>query len=78
VNSDWTLIGRGFGIATVGTLGVMSYILGLSNLYVGFFGVGAAYLVGSVLLILLFRRILDPFLNALGEQNIEDASGENE
>ena len=65
--SDWALIGRGFVIAVTGAASVMLYILGLSNLYIGFPGAGAGYLVGAAILLIVFLRLLDPYLSALGE-----------
>ena len=78
MSEDWTLIGRGFGIAAVGSLGVMAYILGLSNLYVGFYVAGLGCLVGAIILLALFRHILGPFLDRLGEGQTDNESGGSE
>jgi Na+/proline symporter len=58
-------IWRGLLIALVGAAGSISYILGLSNLYVGYTGFAVTYLVGAAALALLFVRFLSPYLDSL-------------
>ncbi len=65
MKDDWALVRRGFGVAIVGYVGVVCYILGLSNLYVGRYGVGGGCLVAAILFLYVFRRILSPYLDVL-------------
>jgi hypothetical protein len=75
MNSDWTLIVRGFTIATLGAVASMLYIVGVSAAYVGRSGVSGATLAAAVLLALLFHRTLSPYLDALDRRTSEgDAS----
>ena len=66
---DWKLIGRGFLLACVCFVGMVLFIEGLSNLYVGKNGVGFGCLGGAVIVLLVFKRWLTPFLEALDDNH---------
>jgi hypothetical protein len=65
MTEDWNLVWRGFGVAFVGFVSVVLYILGISNLYIGMFGRGAACLTGAALFLVVFMRVLNPYLDTL-------------
>ncbi len=65
MNAEWDLVWRGFGVAVVGFVGVALYIVGLSTLYVGSYAGGLGCLAGAALFLVLFRRILSPYLDVL-------------
>jgi hypothetical protein len=66
--TGWRVIGRGFSIAVIGAVAVMSYILALSNFVIGSSGAGSLYLVGGVALMLIFVCLLTPYLDTLEKQ----------
>ncbi len=65
MNGEWKLIGYGFGVATVGAVASMSFIVGVSALYVGKFTIGVWSLVAAGCLAIAFLTSLRPYLNAL-------------
>ena len=65
MKSEWKLIAVGFGIAGIGSVSAMLYIVGLSALYIGRFAVGAAALIAACVAAFLFRRYLGSYLDTL-------------
>jgi hypothetical protein len=65
MTSDWKLIGAGFGIAGLGSVATMLYILGASAVYIGRYAVGGGALAAAFVIALLFRRYLGRFLDTL-------------
>ena len=62
---DWSLIGRGFLIALLGAAGVMLYILGVSNWFVGSNSLVVVNLIGATVLFAVFLRQLPAYLDCL-------------
>ena len=62
---DWSLIGRGFIIALLGAAGVMLYILGVSNWFVGSNSLVVVNLIGATVLFAVFLRQLPAYLDCL-------------
>jgi solute:Na+ symporter, SSS family len=71
INRDWKLIGRGFLLAFLCFVAMALFIVGLSNLYVGKYGLGFGCLGGAVLVLLGFQAWLSPYLQAL-DDNYQD------
>jgi SSS family solute:Na+ symporter len=63
--AGWNPIWHGFGIAGLGAASVMCYILALSNLTVGSVLAASLYLAAGVILMLIFIRLLPPYLDTL-------------
>jgi Na+/proline symporter len=68
-NQDWKLIARGFLLACICFVGMALFIVGLSNLFVGKHGIGFGCLGGAVLVLLVFKNRLTPFLGALDDNH---------
>jgi hypothetical protein len=62
---NWSLIGRGFLIALLGAIGVMFYILGVSNWFVGRGYLVAVDLAVATALLAVFLRQLPGYLDCL-------------
>jgi hypothetical protein len=76
MNPEWRLIWQGFGIALLGAVATMGYILALSNLLVGAPLVAAANGVGAVVLGIVFNALLRPYLDALERRSGGDEGKE--
>jgi hypothetical protein len=61
------LIGRSFVMALPDAVGTMLYILGISNLSIGFTLLPGACVVGATLTLIFFVRPLPPYLDRLEE-----------
>jgi len=66
--TGWGPVSRGFGIACLGGVSVMCYILALSNLMVGSAPAGWLYMASAIVLMLMFIRLLSPYLDTLEKQ----------
>jgi lysylphosphatidylglycerol synthetase-like protein (DUF2156 family) len=58
-------IGKGFLIAAIGASSVMSYIVGISNLYFGRFLLGAVQLMAMIILGFFFWRLFSAYVITL-------------
>jgi hypothetical protein len=63
--TGWDPVLRGFRIACLGGVSVMCYILALSNLMVGSAPAGWLYMASAIVLMLIFIRLLSPYLDTL-------------
>lgn len=81
MSSDWKLIAAGFGIAGLGSVATMLYIVGASAIYIGRYAVGGGALAAACVIAVVFRRRLGRFLDTLdaraggaGEEDDDDAA----
>ena len=74
MNGDWSLIGRGFLIVSVGAASTILYIVAISAAYVGRFSISAASAATGVVLGVAFLRAIGPYLDAIDRRESEEST----
>lgn len=74
MNGDWSLIGRGFIIASVGAASTILYIVAISAAYVGRFSISAAAAASGAVLGVAFLRAIGPYLDAIDRRESAESS----
>lgn len=74
MNGDWSLIGRGFLIASVGAASTILYIVAVSAAYVGRFSISAASAAMGAVLGVAFLRAIGPYLDAIDRRESAESS----
>lgn len=77
--TEWAFITRGFIVASMGAGASILYIVAISAAYVGRFGLAGSTIAIAILLAVMFRSALDPYLESLDKRNVDrpiDANGD--
>jgi hypothetical protein len=74
MNGDWSLIGRGFLVASVGAASTILYIVAISAAYVGRFSISAASAATGAVLGVAFLRAISPYLDAIDRRESAESS----
>ena len=74
MNGDWSLIVRGFLIASAGAASTILYIVAISAAYVGRFSISAASAATGAVLGVAFLRGIGPYLDAIDRRESAESS----